>query len=267
MSFWTSIDSAIWISIFLCIPIVFNFFNVRRYGEIEFWLTTIKIGTIVGLIILGILLAMGCGPGPLLSGTDSHYRPVPCIENVNAIGPCVSPPVITQLPFKSLFAPGAAGRLAAIWNCCLLSIFSYTGCENIGITADETEYQRRTLPKATKRVAHRLMLYYVGATIALGINLSPNDPILALPSTKNAQFYPGGFIVMIQRAGIPVLPDIVNGVMIIAALSVANADLYVTVRPSLFRYLYFRVDVSTHFQKKITDPHGFPGQIATKPHI
>lgn len=172
---------------------------------------------------------MGCAPSPLLAGTDSQYRPVPCSENDDSIGPCISPPVLTRMPFKALFATGGAGRLAAIWNCCLLSIFSYAGVENIGITADETENQRKTLPKAAKRVSHRLILYYVGGAAALALNLSPNDPILALPSTSNAQFYSGGFIIMIQRAGIPVLPDIVNGVMIIAALSVANADLYLTV--------------------------------------
>lgn len=71
------------------------------------------------------------------------------------------------------------------------------------------------------------MLYYVGAVFALGLNLSANDPILA--GTGDPR-YPGGFIVMIERAGIRGLPHVVNAVMLIAALSVANADLYITVK-------------------------------------
>jgi amino acid permease len=92
MFFWTSYSrdkTAGFITIFLLVPIVFNFFNVRRYGEIEFWLTTIKVTTIMLLIVLGFLLAMGASPTQLL-GTDANYNPVPCSENV--IGQCVPPP-------------------------------------------------------------------------------------------------------------------------------------------------------------------------------
>jgi amino acid permease len=60
----------IWISIFWLIPVLFNYLNVRRYGEIEFWLTVAKVVTIVGIIVLGILLPMGASPATRLLGTD-----------------------------------------------------------------------------------------------------------------------------------------------------------------------------------------------------
>lgn len=64
----------------------------------------------------------------------------------------------------------------------------------------------------------------------LGLNLSANDPILPFRVDNDpTKPYPGGFIVMLQRANIPVLPSIVNAVMVIAALSVENVDIYVTV--------------------------------------
>lgn len=100
------------------------------------------------------------------------------------------------------------------------------------MTADETERQRETLPKAVKRVLYlcRIIIYYVGAIFALGLNVSANDPMMASRLYDDTtRHYPGGFIIMLQRAGIHGLPHIVNAVMIIAALSVANADLYVTV--------------------------------------
>jgi amino acid transporter len=39
-----------------------NFWGARAYGEAEFWFSAIKVITIVGLIILGIVLMCGGGP-------------------------------------------------------------------------------------------------------------------------------------------------------------------------------------------------------------
>jgi len=138
-----------------------------------------------------------------------------------------------QAAFKSYLLPGAAGKFIAFWECSCRAAYNYTGNEIVGITADETERQRETLPKAVRRVSYRIIFYYVGSILALGLNVSADDPILTTWLSNNATtqpLYPGGFIIMLQRANIAVLPDVVNAVMIIAAISVANADLYVTVR-------------------------------------
>ena len=134
--------------------------------------------------------------------------------------------------FKTFFVFGPAGRLLAFWECSCQAINTYTGAEVIGITAEETERQRESLPKAIKRVSHRIVLYYVGAAFVLGLNLSANDPILQ--NQLSLPHYPGAFIVMLQRANIPELANVVNAVMIIAAISVANADIYVGVEQFTF---------------------------------
>ena len=128
--------------------------------------------------------------------------------------------------------PGAAGRFLAFWECSCRAIFTFTGNEIIGMTAVETERQRETLPRSFKRISHRIIFYYVGAILVLSLNLSANDPILPMrvaDGENSTRYYHGGFIAMLQRANIPVLPHIVNAIMIIAALSVANADIYVAV--------------------------------------
>lgn len=83
MEFWIPTEQRLrplWISISLFIPILLNLFNVRRYGEIEYWLTVLKIITITGLIVLGILLPMeGSDISPLL-GTDGT-EPVACANS------------------------------------------------------------------------------------------------------------------------------------------------------------------------------------------
>jgi hypothetical protein len=75
---------------FFAVPLFFNCLNVRKYGRFEFGLTLIKIMTVLGLIILGIVIGAGGVTSPLL-GTSAEYRPVPCAKN--AIGQqCLSPP-------------------------------------------------------------------------------------------------------------------------------------------------------------------------------
>lgn len=122
-------------------------------------------------------------------------------------------------------------------------MFSYTGTELLAITAWETEYPRHNLPKAVRRVSYRIILYYVGAIFILGLTVSANDKLLTLPLSPSITdtdptppIYPGGFMIMIARTGIPVLPHILNTVQIIATLSVATADIYVTVFTSQSRF-------------------------------
>jgi len=89
MAYWSDESRFLWISIFFVFPILFNILNVRRYGEIEYWFTAIKVVTIVGLIICGLLIAMDV-TGTALLGTDQDYRPVPCANNT--IGQCLTNP-------------------------------------------------------------------------------------------------------------------------------------------------------------------------------
>ena len=93
MAFWipnTQISPGVWITIFMLLPVAFNMFNVRRYGEIEFWLTTVKITAFVSIIVIGLLLPMGVSTATPLLGTDDDYNLIPCTNP--ATDNCVSPP-------------------------------------------------------------------------------------------------------------------------------------------------------------------------------
>jgi yeast amino acid transporter len=129
--------------------------------------------------------------------------------------------------FKSYMAAGAGGRLLGFWGCCCQAIFSYIGVELIGMTADETERQQETLPRAVRRISHRIIFYYVAAVFVLGLNVSANDPILQ--AHLHTGTYSSPFVLMVQRAGIRGLPHVINGVALIAVFTVANANLYVSV--------------------------------------
>jgi amino acid permease len=91
MYYWVQDESPfLWLGVFLILPILLNLLNVQRIGEIEFVLTAIKIFTLLGIVIFGLVLAgSGTKRMPLL-GTDATYHAVPCSENV--IGQCLSGP-------------------------------------------------------------------------------------------------------------------------------------------------------------------------------
>lgn len=135
--------------------------------------------------------------------------------------------------FKSIIEPGTAGQVAAFWDCFTVAVFAYVGIETLAITAWETEYPRTSLPQAVRRVSYRIIFYYVAAVFVLGLTVSSNDPLLQLPTTPNPnisdRIFPGAFIIMAERAGLPAVAHIINAVMVLAVLSAATADLYVTV--------------------------------------
>lgn len=129
---------------------------------------------------------------------------------------------------KSFLVSGAAGRLVGVWNACSVAFSAYVGTELLGIAADETERQRETIPKVVRGTSFRIAFYYIAAVFVLGLNLSSNDPILKsnyLSSSTN--FTP--FVLMVERAGLPALVHLIYAAALIAALSVANIDLYISV--------------------------------------
>jgi yeast amino acid transporter len=121
---------------------------------------------------------------------------------------------------------GGISRLAGFWYCCCQAVYSYGGVTIIGITANEAERQRETLPKAVRRVIHRLFFYYVAATFALGVSLWAKDPLL--DSYVNG-YYSSPYVIMVRRSGVPFVTNLVNAIVLVACLSTANANLYETV--------------------------------------
>lgn len=63
LSYWApNVSAGVWIAIFLVLVLALNIIAVSFFGEAEFWFASIKLLTIVGLIILGIVLMLGGGP-------------------------------------------------------------------------------------------------------------------------------------------------------------------------------------------------------------
>lgn len=57
-----SLKVAAWISILIVVVIFLNVFAIQIYGEAEFWFASIKILTIVGLLLMSLIVDLGGSP-------------------------------------------------------------------------------------------------------------------------------------------------------------------------------------------------------------
>ena len=56
------VNPGVFIAVFLVVIVAINYLGIKFFGELEFWLSSLKVLTIVGLIILSLVLMLGGGP-------------------------------------------------------------------------------------------------------------------------------------------------------------------------------------------------------------
>lgn len=208
INYWNDdISNAAWITICMVVVVVINLFGAGVYGECEFIFASIKIITIVGLIILGIVLDLGGGPSRDRIGFRYWKNPGPFVQ------------------YEEI--AGSKGRFLGWWAVMTQAAFSFIGTEIVAIAAGEAKNPRRNLPKAIKRVYVRILLFYIGGTAIIGLLVPSNDPRLEL-SSGNAASSP--FVIAIENAGIKILPHIINACLLTSAWSAASSDLYTSSR-------------------------------------
>ncbi|KAF4569538.1 hypothetical protein EYR36_009332 [Pleurotus pulmonarius] len=110
-------------------------------------------------------------------------------------------------------------RFLAILSVIVQAAFSFQGMD----AASETENPRRNIAKAVRRVFYRIILFYVLGILIIGMCVSSDDPGL-LQDTGNAAESP--FVIAINRAGIKVLPHIINACVFTSAFSAGNSYLF-----------------------------------------
>jgi len=173
--------------------IAVNSLRVGNFGEFEYWFSIIKVITIVTFILVGLGLIFGVG-------------------HAGAIG-------FSNLTSHGGFLPnGLKGVLLAL----SLTLTSYMGVEIIGVTAGEALQPEKTIPRAMRTVTLRLILFYV-LSITVMLSMTPWD-------TMGSGITGSPFVLAFAKVGIPYAAKIMNLVVITAALSSANTNLYLTSR-------------------------------------
>ena len=208
IGYWNpNVNNAVWITIMLVMVVALNLLPVKFYGETEFWFASIKVLTIIGLLILSFILFWGGGPDRQRLGF--HYWKDPGAAN-------------------TFILDGNAGRwvacLATLISCVLPFTFSP---EMIVVTAGEMQNPRRTLPRVARNFFWRLIVFYIGGTIAISVICPSNAPSLTNGGSGAGS---SPWVVGIKNAGIGGLDSVINAVVITAAWSSGNSFLYLASR-------------------------------------
>ncbi|KAK3987349.1 putative amino-acid permease [Cladorrhinum sp. PSN332] len=197
IAYWNpALDKAIFVTIFLIIIVVINLFGVKGYGEAEFVFAIVKVTSVVGFILLGIVINIGGTPdGGYIGG---KYWTDPGAFNNGFKGTC------------SVFVTAA---------------FAFAGTELVGLAAAETANPRKSLPTAIKQVFWRITLFYIVSLTLVGLLVPYNEPRL-LGGTSIADASASPFVIAIESAGTTILPSIMNGVILVSVISVGNSSVF-----------------------------------------
>ncbi|KAJ5935441.1 amino acid permease [Penicillium verhagenii] len=202
IQFWVTVNNAIWVTVFSAVLFASNLFLVRIYGEIEFTLAILKVCLIVGMNIMGLVITAGGGPDHKSIGFKYWQDPGPFVQYLGV--------------------PGSLGRFMGFWTVFANAAYAYSSVETISMAAAETYAPRRNIPKAAKRVFVRVMLFYVVSVFMITLLVPSNDPMLLRSSGTAAQ---SPFLIAATRAGVSVVPHIINAIVLTSAWSSGNSTL------------------------------------------
>ncbi|KAL4930244.1 amino acid permease [Aspergillus undulatus] len=200
LQYWTDSDSFpgwAFSMIFWAVLVALNLFAVRVYGEVEYWMSVLKVITIVVFIILGIVVNCGGNEsGHYIGGENWHLPDAPFVGGIGG--------------FASVFVTAA---------------FAYGGTESIAITAGETKDPARTLPKVVLNVFWRILIFYILSSLIIGLNIPYTYPSLSTGSVKTSPF-----TLVFEMTGTKAAGSVMNAVILTSVLSAGNHALFAGVR-------------------------------------
>ena len=195
MTFWfPGTPVWLWSLGFALVLLYFNSRSVNNFGSIEYWLALIKVVAIVIFIILGVATIFGIWTKPV------------GLHN------------LTGLPGG--FTPHGFG---GVWMAVIIGVFSFNGIEVIAVTSGEAKDPVRTIPAALRTMALRLFLFYILA-LTIVVTFVPWTETGAAIVTQSP------FVRVFAHSGIRNAAGIMNFVVLSAALSSMNTNVYLCSR-------------------------------------
>ncbi|MDO4916049.1 MAG: amino acid permease [Rothia sp. (in: high G+C Gram-positive bacteria)] len=175
----------------LTIFVLTNLVSVRAFGEVEFWLASIKVISIVVFLVTGALFVLGLWP-------NGSFH----VDNLWTHGG---------------FAPnGVSVALTGV----ALVIFSYFGTEIAVMAAAESENPAKGVRQATSTIIWRILLFFVGAVAIIVMVIPWNE----LPKPTDVTVAP--FTLVFEKLGVPGAAIVMQLVIFTAVISVLNSGLY-----------------------------------------
>jgi len=184
---WPALSVPATAMLFMLAFTAINLLGVRNFGEFEFWFAILKVVAILAFIAIGAALLLGWLP----------HAASPGLSNFTGHGG---------------FAPrGLEGIGAAL----LVVVFAFGGTEIVAVAAAETADPERSIARAIRTVAWRILVFYIGSLAVI---------IAVVPWTSEALKSP--FAAVLQAAAIPGAATAITLVAVVALLSALNANLY-----------------------------------------
>lgn len=192
ISFWfPHVPQWVWLVLVSTVLVAVNSLQVSRLGEFEYWFAMIKVAAIIAFILVGLSLIYGIG-------------------SRHAIG-------LANLTQQGGFLPAG---WKGVWLSLTITVTSYMGVEIIAVTAGEARNPEVTIPRAMRNIVYRLILFYV---LAIAI-------MVAMVPWNQAGSSGSPFVTAFAAAHIPYAASIMNFVVLTAALSSVNTNLYLSTR-------------------------------------
>ena len=194
ISYWLpDVPQWVWLVLVSTALVAVNSMQVNHLGEFEYWFAMIKVAAILAFILVGLSLILGVG-----------HRQAVGLGNLTRYG--------------GFFPNGWKG----VWLSLTITVTSYMGVEIIAVTAGEAERPQVTIPRAMRNIVYRLILFYVLA-IAIMVTILPWNQ--ASSTLSGSPFVTAFTVARIQFAA-----SIMNFVVLTAALSSVNTNLYLSTR-------------------------------------
>ena len=189
----------IWSLLVLIVIFLINALTVSTFGETEYWLSIIKVTTVIIFLIIGFAMIFGIMNGPAVGLKNFTYKKAPFV-----------------------------GGIPAIINVFLIAGFSFQGTELIGVTAGESKDPKKAVPKAINDVFWRILLFYILSIFIIAALIPYTSPNLLSAANGNIAVSP--FTLVFKRAGLAFAASFMNAVVLTSVLSSANSGAYASTR-------------------------------------
>ncbi|MBS1907038.1 MAG: amino acid permease [Actinobacteria bacterium] len=195
---WPQMPTWATVLIALAVVLVVNLLSAKAFGEFEFWASVLKVTAIIVFLVVGlVVVVLSLDVGGHRAGVQNLWSNPggfwPTGDGFAWYGPII---VMSGV------------------------VFAYAAIEMVGIAAGEMEDPKREVPKAVNAVIVRIAVFYCGALLLL---------VCILPTSEfTAGISP--FVTVFGRMGMPWMANVIQAILIVAAMSSLNSGLYTTGR-------------------------------------
>lgn len=201
IKFWNErLHPSIFVSIFYLLVCGVNLFGARCYADVDCFFNCLKVLMIVGFIVLGVFINAG------VVGTSG------------------------QLGFKYFISPGFFRRegdlFKSIAATLLTACFSTGGTEFVALSCAEQnkDDMPRSIKRACTQVIIRIAVIFCVSLFMIGLLVPYNSPYLM--GSGSAATHASPYVVALTTNGVKVIPHIVNAIILVSIISVANNAMY-----------------------------------------